>query len=926
MSPGPSDASRFPQLTYTSFDRGDGQGGWQVKDTVGDLDGAEETYLLRHVNTHAQTLGALPQFPSPEEISARCRTLVYRNDRAGSAAYWHSIPAGHDAAGRPGNVFIHALVDRHPEEPFPPLRPVELWRSPFWLVPFGGPEVQQATLSPEVPAPGHVVDRDRVVEFLLDPTAFRLPVLAVLLDAVRARLDDAERPGPPVVLVVPSADEGALWLGAVSQLTSPGTARHLGFTIGEPLDRLVADPERRGDLNAVLDSDGRTESSVPDLLLVDVTRPVTLGELDGAPHLTAQGSAVPVTEWSVLAAEVLQDPDVASSLLASLEDMALRLGDHDLAPALPLALTVAATPETWPDAGDEAVRVLHRSAPSRLLEREDLAETVAQLLRHTLGTTAASAWDTVRPSVAVRPPSLLLGLALGLYAERVLRDEHWLARRGGVPPEGRVQVADRERARLAGELSVVLQRLDELAREPDRAGEGTLFDALVAVRAIDFADRSDLFAEAAPTVREDAELLVQRLVLPMLLDPHAGDALVGSCGAVAEATLAAFFRPLMSLELHGRSPGHGPSPQVLDWLFPSAPAFPSAAEMAQSSDLPDPLLLELAVSLVRRGRSLAQGPGGTPEQDVRPFALWGLLTTHPEEPPAADVAACFSGPPWEPAALRVTLEHLGPRLRPGQLLQTVLAAPRSEDLKALCDLILSAPPGERLPAPGARPDDARLLGDASALRLRSAARWWTRYNPAEQAQQLLDQYLALDRRGLGALLAADAQVSVIVALALRAIVAPFRTSVPRGETLLAWHREEQGVRAAAERLAYAVSRRSNLDAALAAAALATDRAAPRNDLREAPVVRALAPLAGGSRSFFGEAFSIRTSSIPESRDAVERDVLLPAVTSALQRLLQLRNSAGEMDELEKFAKSWCKENAAPSGGGLHGALSRLRRS
>ena len=135
------------------------------------------------------------------------------------AAYWHTVPAGPDSTGRPGNVFAHAVLDRTAEAE-PRHRPIQWWRSPRWLCPYGAAAVARAVLPDEPPGPAAAVTKDSVVAFALDTSTWRLATLFGLLDAVAAALDG----GPPVVLGVESTDAAAQWIGLVSFLMSPGTA------------------------------------------------------------------------------------------------------------------------------------------------------------------------------------------------------------------------------------------------------------------------------------------------------------------------------------------------------------------------------------------------------------------------------------------------------------------------------------------------------------------------------------------------------------------------------------------------------------------------------------------------------------------------------------------------------------------------------
>lgn len=204
-TPGPT---RFGQLTYTSFDapeRGRAGGGWQVKDVSDGVSAAEQEFMRAGVATRFDSVQALPQFPTPADIAARPRRLVYAPTETGGC-YWHTAPAGADASGRPGNVFAHVVVDRTPDDA---VRPIERWGSPDWLAPYGADAVAAAELPHSAPAPGGNIDRAAVLEFLLDPGTWRVGVLGVLLDAV----DQAMHGGPGVVLGCADSENAARWIG-----------------------------------------------------------------------------------------------------------------------------------------------------------------------------------------------------------------------------------------------------------------------------------------------------------------------------------------------------------------------------------------------------------------------------------------------------------------------------------------------------------------------------------------------------------------------------------------------------------------------------------------------------------------------------------------------------------------------------------------
>src|SRR4051794_40464622 len=90
---------RYGQLTYTSVDGAGGAGGWRVKQNLG-LDEAEVDALRARISTQLDLGFELPRFPSDEDVRGFPRRLVYAPVAPGSAAWWHTAPAGNDGSGR----------------------------------------------------------------------------------------------------------------------------------------------------------------------------------------------------------------------------------------------------------------------------------------------------------------------------------------------------------------------------------------------------------------------------------------------------------------------------------------------------------------------------------------------------------------------------------------------------------------------------------------------------------------------------------------------------------------------------------------------------------------------------------------------------------------------------------------------------------
>ncbi|MCJ0906067.1 hypothetical protein [Rhodococcus sp. ARC_M6] len=354
---------RYGQLTYTSFDRpttGRGQvlGGWQVKDVAGELDETEQDAVRAGINTRLETVVAPPAFPTQEQIESRPRRLHYGPLYDGDVAYWHSVPAGSDASGRPGNVFVHVLVDRNPELP-PRRRPISLWHSSDWLIPFGAEQVLRAGLAAAAEfRSGTVVDLRAVVEFILDPDVWRIGVLCVLLDAVHHAMHN----GGTVVLGVENPDRGAMWIGALSALMSAAASTHFYFSTFER--RPSAEDLDELNVHVVCVPVEDLESlELPDrFVVISEIESLSPGELGVEAHLTAAGVAVTVTEWSALAQAVLLDPDTAVEALGDLDAIADSDPVRGAETAWPLA-TLVRVDDDFRDAHTEAMRVINHVPP-----------------------------------------------------------------------------------------------------------------------------------------------------------------------------------------------------------------------------------------------------------------------------------------------------------------------------------------------------------------------------------------------------------------------------------------------------------------------------------------------------------------------------------------------------------------------------------
>lgn len=99
--------SRFAQIAYTSS-----RGGFGIHSEAGEPTAAEKDVLVRGADPERTDFGQqLPRL-APDEVARFNRNLVSVSLDEHTTATWHSAPAGSDQSGRPGNVFVHAVLDR----------------------------------------------------------------------------------------------------------------------------------------------------------------------------------------------------------------------------------------------------------------------------------------------------------------------------------------------------------------------------------------------------------------------------------------------------------------------------------------------------------------------------------------------------------------------------------------------------------------------------------------------------------------------------------------------------------------------------------------------------------------------------------------------------------------------------------------------
>jgi hypothetical protein len=636
--------TRYAQMSYTSFDTAGSAGGWRVKQTAGDLADPEQTLLLSGVHTGLNAVKPMPPYPTLEQLQQIPRRLAYRRVNRDNACYWHTVPAGADHTGRPGNVFIHALLDRAAGEPDALYRPIELWRSPRWLYPYGPTAVARAELPADPPGPGGVVTRDSVVEFACDTATWRLATLFGLLDAVAAAIDG----GPLVVLGVDSVDTAAHWIGLVSFLMSPGTARMLNFSTFDRAEQLGF-AMRVGQHLSAMPRDDLIDAPAG-VVTIDEAQTLSLGELGGEPHRTASGQPIAVTAWSAMAQVAMLDPDSTRLLLADIDAFSARVTDAGLHPAWPMAMSVA-TRSRFADAADEARSVIARHSPRGTVADAVIMHPITDVVRAVAGTSTADALAAARNM----PDGLAAMVADAIYLSRAICDDDWLDQPGRIPL-GRTRY---HRKPIPVELAAAIPAAVQAARK--RGPEGVLRVA-------------DILARAG--VDCDFTTALEEHVLPVLRDPQLGPRLIRRLGVSIGVTCrlgvaTALLRPAAATD----RPALPVADDVLDWLAHRMTA-PTADELAEAQ--PGNHAWTRAVLCARRALQL----GSETSRDRQAARWWlNIQGLSPSDLPDDDAA------PREPTEL---LAPDGDReLHARELVRTLVGAPDSPAIADLAARVLN---------------------------------------------------------------------------------------------------------------------------------------------------------------------------------------------------------------------------------------------
>jgi hypothetical protein len=638
----------------------------------------------------------------------------------------------------------HVLIDPRAEaRSLAPgfVRPIELWRAPRWQRPPSAavvryseadlPDSHAGLDSDEPPAVGDVVNRQSVIDFVGDVSAFRLGTLGALIDAVAAALAG----GPPVVLAAATAEAGALWIGAVSFFAPPATCLEVSFSTHERLDDVLSqlDRETAGRQSAEPgqsdeNRDGRDGSrdggrdgrdgrdGVPEpgwrtpvlsvvpqadidrlsrrddlpVVVVDPRVEATLVAVGGVDHRqTNLGQKIKVTDWSRLALDACcEDYLVLERCLRRLDEVSLaspapggQRGEwwpvevsgqtrlqQAAGPAWPLAAAVALSGDL-PLALPTATRVILRDTPSSVRLSSELAGALTSLVAATVND-AEQAWTRLQAAlVAVPVRGALIQAAFESYLRLSLADDSWLLRQAPPLPMS-VPFDPGLPGRLRASIARMIERLSSDPGHDVRRG-------VLLLRAIDFADRMSRLVNG-PNL---AALGLGRLTLQAvrsLLDPELGSRIAEIAGPLDGVALARWIVPPMTRE-HAGWPDVGnpvgerlPAP-VIALLAGAIDAGGLVAVARPEALAAEPVALEVAVASASgriAGDQRLRGPAVE-------YLLHAVARTYPDADPAAMVAEVFDllvdGEPWNAAVMLHVVERapaaLGPDLVPFALRQ-----------------------------------------------------------------------------------------------------------------------------------------------------------------------------------------------------------------------------------------------------------------
>lgn len=259
---------RWAHVTYASFKSTTRRSGWNIGPSLHATE-QESQEISALAPTNMVPVKSFDDFISSSEIDALPRRFEFKPFPS-SAVFMHSVPAGKDSTGRPGNVFTHAAIDRYPEEPMSVNYPIDLYRSPDFLTPFRANAVNAVELRADLQEPdaGPMADLGLAWMMVDDMFGARREAFYQLQDALEAR---AAR----VILLLNNTNEAAYWIQALSSTLTPEEARFLlHFSTFERAATLPPfDPTARSSSLMVCPlEDAELLKDLPDVQVIDPAR------------------------------------------------------------------------------------------------------------------------------------------------------------------------------------------------------------------------------------------------------------------------------------------------------------------------------------------------------------------------------------------------------------------------------------------------------------------------------------------------------------------------------------------------------------------------------------------------------------------------------------------------------------------------------
>lgn len=575
------------QLGYAST-----KGGFGVHAESG-LDHDERDLLIAGCNPGRKSFGVeLPLLADASQVARFPRNLSYRWVPKVGGCYWHSSPAGADESGRTGNVFVHALLDRGREGQLLAGRPIEVWRSPTMLIPFGIAEVTAAVL-PQLPSvPSDVVTRDQVVRFL---TSFEVDRLSVLRQVLPALAEPRTR---PLVLGVASPDEGALWVAAISYLLSAQAAREFSFVVWEAPDLLTADRLPAVELLCV------EEAQIPSGLSSELGLQVVHST---HPDAAVQGESIALA-WGELAEQLFShSPEEIEHLLEEIDHLTSQAPVGSAHRAWPLAIAMACHLEKWPHLRDQLTNMLLQLTPPGI-DQGRMWQVTEELIKERKDRHGTDLVDLLSDVRAAAPGPIQAMLHQG-YVERAVQEPRWVAdparRKGSLGSRTDSQGEHDAQIRLAGTwqspwVRTALER--HVVEDPvDHALQLTwLMDFLLAER----------WDGGGPPVGELVASGAFQSLPTTLGDTALSEEFLGRLGPVSLETVTSLIRPSVTEALHDPAvraaapAGWRLSPRLVERLI----ALDQLLEPGPGLDVDEVLLEEAVVHYLSTAHSQELAP------------------------------------------------------------------------------------------------------------------------------------------------------------------------------------------------------------------------------------------------------------------------------------------------------------------------------